>query len=247
MRTGDRDLAELADEFVIGLCDPEEQGEVEERLKTDTELAAYVERARERFAALDAATPEEALPETLWPRIARRLDALEAEGEESTVPETGTTVTDLASARAGRSAAAGWTGLTAVAAVAASLVLAVALAWNVLTAVDPKVIAVLLNDDGQPVAMIEGSENNTTRVTMLGETDVPAGTVLQLWTKPDPDGPPVSVGVFDEPRKTVLEAMGLPAPSLDQLYEITFEQPGGSPTGLPTGPILGKGFSREPN
>ena len=82
---------------------------------------------------------------------------------------------------------------------------------------------------------------------MLGDTDVPAGTVLQLWTKPDPDGPPVSVGVFDEPQKTVLEAMGLPAPTVDQLYEITFEKPGGSPTGLPTGPILGKGFTKEPN
>lgn len=247
MRTGDRDLAELADEFVIGLCDPEEQREVEQRLTTETDLAAHVELARERFAALDAATPEVAVPGAFWQRLEERLDAIESgiPGEEAErEPQPAAPVTDLAGERTRRSASV--TPLT-FGALAAALVLAVALAWNLLTAVDPAVIAVLVNDDGQPVAMIEGSENNTTRVTLLGDTDVPAGTVMQLWTKPDPDGPPVSLGVLDEPKKTVLEALGLPAPTSDQLYEITFEQPGGSPSGLPTGPILGKGFSKEPN
>lgn len=245
MRTEGRNLAELADEYVIGLCDPEEQREVEQRLTSDPYLAVHVELARERFAALDAATPEEAVPATLWSRIEARLDTSESGGEPVDVSATGTEpqVTDLATERAKRRSPLVWTTLASV---AASLVLAVALAWNLMTAIDPKVVAVLVNDQGQPVAMIEGTETNTTQVTLLGETDVPVGSVLQLWTKPDPDGPPVSVGVFDEPKQTILEAAGLPAPTTDQLYEITFEQPGGSPTGLPTGPILGKGFTKQP-
>lgn len=242
MRTQDRNLEELADEFVIGLCDPEEQREVEQRLKSEPDLAVHVELARQRFSALDAATPQIEVPPGLWPRIEERLGG----GETAPAAEAstaGSAVADLAAERTRRKGALVW---TTVASVAASLVLAIALAWNLMSAIDPKVVAVLVSDDGQPVAMIEGTENNTTLVTLLGETDVPAGSVLQLWTKPDPDGPPVSVGVFDEPKRTLLEAAGLPAPTTDQLYEITFEQPGGSPTGLPTGPILGKGFTKEP-
>lgn len=244
MRTEGRNLAELADEYVIGLCDPEEEREVEQRLASETELAVYVELARERFLALDAATPEEAVPVSLWGRVEAKLDASDdGTPNDSPASRNEAAVTDLASEREKRRNPLVWTTLASV---AASLVLAVALAWNLMTAIDPKVVAVLVNNDGQPVAMIEGTETNTTQVTLLGNTDVPVGTVLQLWTKPDPDGPPVSVGVFDEPKQTILEAAGLPAPTTDQLYEITFEQPGGSPTGLPTGPILGKGFTKVP-
>jgi anti-sigma-K factor RskA len=39
---------------------------------------------------------------------------------------------------------------------------------------------------------------------------------------------------------------GLPAPHPQQLYEITVEPAGGSPTNLPTGPIPGKGLAQEP-
>ncbi|MHA7773770.1 anti-sigma factor [Roseibium sp. M-1] len=244
MRTERRDRAELADEYVIGLCDPEEQREVEDRLTRDTELAVLVELARQRFATLDLATPEVAVPDRLWRQIERRLDVLD---ESLEAPEQGNItsaeIVDLTGEKAKRGGPLFW---TAAASLAASLVLAVALVWSLLTTIEPQVIAVLVNDDGQPVAMIAGAENNATEVTLLGQTDVPAGTVLQLWTKPDPDGPPVSIGVFDEPKQTLLQAAGLPVPKLDQLYEITFEQPGGSPTGLPTGPILGKGFAKEP-
>jgi anti-sigma-K factor RskA len=244
MRTARRDLAELADEFVIGLCDPEEQREVEERLTKEPELAVLVELARQRFAALDAATPREAVPDSLWHRVERRLDAVEESLVASRETDSQATApVDLKSEREKRSKPLLW---TAAASFAASLLLAVALVWNVMMGVEPQVIAVLVNDAGQPVAMIEGAENNATEVTLLGETDVPAGTILQLWTKPDPDGPPVSLGIFDEPKHTVLQAAGLPVPKPDQLYEITFEQPGGSPTGLPTGPILGKGLAKKP-
>jgi len=244
VRTENRNLAELADEYVIGLCDPEEQREVEQRLTSEPELAVHVELARQRFSALDAATPEADVPAGLWSRIEERIDGLGGEAAAE-APASGVTaeVADFSAEQAKRKGPLVWTTLASL---AASLILAVALVWNLTTSIDPKVIAVLVSDDGQPVAMIEGTETNTTLVTLLGDTDVPAGSVLQLWTKPDPDGPPVSVGVFDEPKQTLLEAVGLPAPTTDQLYEITFEQPGGSPTGLPTGPILGKGFTKEP-
>ncbi|MTI44462.1 anti-sigma-K factor RskA [Roseibium hamelinense] len=239
-----RPHSELADEFVIGLLDSVEQAEAEKLLETNAGFAALVEGSRRRFSELDDTVEPQELPADMWSRISGGLDdtAGDAAPQTDTAPET-----VVPFARPEKSARPRALIVTTAASLAASLILAIALTWNVMTTVEPKVVAVLLNDDGQPVAMIEGTEDNRTLVTMLGDTEVPAGQVLQLWTKPDPDGPPVSVGVFDTPQKTTLSAPALPSPETDQLYEITFEQPGGSPTGLPTGPILGKGFTRQPN
>lgn len=56
----------------------------------------------------------------------------------------------------------------------------------------------------------------------------------------------MSLGLLDTGRSRTLTIDGLPSPNAQQLYEITSEPAGGSPTNLPTGPILGKGFAKEP-
>ncbi|WP_285674930.1 anti-sigma factor, partial [Paralimibaculum aggregatum] len=136
--------------------------------------------------------------------------------------------------------------LVTLGALAASLLLAVALAVSLTWQPAPQVVAVLLDDAGQPFALVEGAEDNTTRITVLGEAEVPDGRVLQVWTKPGPDRPPVSLGTVARAVGATLGARGLPPPTAGQLYEITLEVQGGSPTGLPTGPILGKGLARVP-
>ncbi len=57
---------------------------------------------------------------------------------------------------------------------------------------------------------------------------------------------PVSLGLVDGASSTRLDAPNLPRPKDAQLYEITLEPAGGSPTGRPTGPILAKGFAKLP-
>ena len=54
------------------------------------------------------------------------------------------------------------------------------------------------------------------------------------------------LGLLEAARSVVLEGPDLPQPREDQLYEITVENEGGSPTGRPTGPILVKGFAKLP-
>jgi anti-sigma-K factor RskA len=54
------------------------------------------------------------------------------------------------------------------------------------------------------------------------------------------------MGLLETVRATLLEGPTLPAPRANQLYEITLEPAGGSPTGRPTGPIIGKGFANAP-
>lgn len=224
--------AERADAWVLGLLDPAEAAEVEAALAHDPALAGAVAAARDRFLALDLTAPDEAAPPALWDRIAAEIAEAPAPRMAEVVPLP---------ARPGR----GWR-TTALASLAASALLAAGLVWQVMQAAPPDVVAILLDAAGEPVVLVEARADNTTRVTMLADVSLPAGQAMQLWTKPDPAGPPVSLGLLSRAAETVVRPGDLPAPQAAQLYEITFEAAAGSPTGLPTGPILGKGLAKLP-
>jgi anti-sigma-K factor RskA len=225
----------LIEEMVLGLADPADAARLEEMAKSDPALAARLERARARFAPLDDTAKETALPEGFWDRVERGLDAAPA---AAAAPAQ---VVDLAAVRA----LTRWR-TAALAGIAATVLLALTLGWSLQTAPDRAVIAVLLNDRGEAVALVESGLDNSTLVTLLERSDVAAEQVMQVWTKPEDEGPPVSLGLLAEGTSARLDAPQLPAPHVRQLYEITVEPAGGSPTDLPTGPILGKGLAQEP-
>ena len=54
---------------------------------------------------------------------------------------------------------------------------------------------------------------------------------------------PISLGLLTGTGTADLDAPRLPEPADGQLYEITLEPRGGSPTGRPTGAILAKGLA----
>lgn len=230
-------LQDLAEDYVLGLLDRDEAGEVEARLRdtvddADRDLAIAVGAARDRFLSLDLTAPEVPLRSDAWSRLAASLP-MEA------VPRRNGPVADPPQqARARR-----WR-FAAIAAMAASLLLAVALAWRILVVEVPTVVAVLLDDEGNAVAVVEAFDDDSVSITPVDGADPGPMQVFQIWTKPDPDGPPVSLGILDTLKRTNVSGPDLPQPRSDQLYEITREPAGGSPTGLPTGPIVGKGFAR---
>ena len=110
----------------------------------------------------------------------------------------------------------------------------------------PRMIVVLLDAQAQPVSLVETYEGQRIRVVPLTNIAVPEGKTLQVWTLPSREQGPVSMGLMPAPSATTLAGPELPTPKLEQLYEITIEQAGGSPTGKPTGPIVGKGFAKLP-
>ncbi|MEM9009716.1 MAG: anti-sigma factor [Pseudomonadota bacterium] len=240
--TETRPLNERIDEYVIGLADPAEAAALERLAAEDPALATAIEAARARFRELDETAEALALPEDLWDRVAGALAMPDTEPAPApdAPPEPARVVPFDRTAATRPWKWAGGLGL------AASLVLAAMLVWTLMSRPEPTVIAVLLNDAGEPVAVVEGAADNTTLVTLLEDPAVPGDRVMQLWTKPEEDGPPISLGVLESARAATFRVQGLPVPSAEQLYEITFEAPGGSPTGLPTGPILGKGLAQEP-
>lgn len=232
-----RDLQTLADEYVVGLLDEAEIAAVERQLASDPALEQAVIEACERFLEVDLTAARVAAQADGWQRIVKRLNEAPPKEDADVIPFTQRLRTDVTPSKKP------WRA-TAFAAMAASALLAVGLGWQV-SRPAPLMIAVLLDGEGDPRALVEAFADDRARVIPLGDIDVPAGQTLEVWTLPDvPDAKPVSLGQIDRVRSLDLQGPDLPVPQSGQLYEITIEQEGGSPTGLPTGPIVGKGFAK---
>ena len=222
-----------AGEYVLGLMEGAESAAFENRLRTDPELRAVLIAVKERFHELDLTAPAAAPPEALWTRIEQRLD----------VPTSN--VVPLRP-RTHELTAEGWGFWRGVAAAALVAVAGLGAFWMTYAPAQPKFVVVLLDAQAQPGAIVETYASDRVRVVPLARFDIPQGKVLQVWTLPDPATGPVSLGLLEGARTTMLTGLNLPSPQPEQLYEITLEPAGGSPTGRPTGPVLYKGLASRP-
>ena len=221
-------------EYVLGLLEGDEAKAFEARLESEPDLAAAVAKLRAQFEPLDDTAGKLPVDPALWQRIAERLDTPDVE-QPKTAPRRPAN-DNRWSRRFG---------------MAASILVALGVGYltgtNLTTSRQPVMIAVLLTEDGsEPGAIVEAFADDTIRLVSLDLTARPADRVYQVWTLPDPETGPVSMGIFDDPATLSLSGPDLPPPEPGQLYEITLEPSGGSPTGRPTGPILVKGFAKSP-
>lgn len=229
-----RPIDDLADDYVLGLLDPAEAAEVERLIATDEGAARAVGRARDQFLALDLTAAPAELPADFSERVTRAVAASDdgADDVAPAVPAAANQNVPLGRRR-------WWT-----AAAAAVVALGVGIGLGTMVSVtEPVVVAVLLDADGTPTAVVEDFGNDTATVRFLADLVVPSGQVMQVWTLPSKERGPVSLGLVEHARPATLRWSDLPEPAGNQLYEITLERAGGSPTGRPTGPILAKGFA----
>lgn len=226
---------ERVGQYVLGLLDGPELAQFEHRLATDTALAEAVARLQHHMLPLDeSATALPANP-ALWSAINQRLDAQGVDEITSAMHWTD---------RPQRSPAS-WMAM------AASVLVALGVGYLAGSfgtgSREPVMIAVLINEtDATPGAIVEAFSDDSVRLVPLERFEVPEGRILQVWTLPDADTGPVSLGTFSDPTAIRLAGPDLPSPHTGQLYEITIEPAPGSPTGRPTGPILVKGFAKAP-
>lgn len=233
MKYARKDIAEIADEYVLGLLETSEQAVVEAEMEGDDDLRAAIAASRDRFLPLDAIAEPAGVGEALWERIEAGLPTqVEVVAEK---PERARPSND--------NRRIAWRHV-ALSAIAASLLLAIGLGVTLTRTAEPLVIAVLLNDRGEVQAVVEDFGNDNASVRLLTDYDVPADKAIQVWTLPSRDMGPMSLGLLEGSRSASLKAPTLPQPQDAQLYELTLEQAGGSPTGRPTGPILAKGFAK---
>lgn len=232
--TASSDFEDQIADYVLGLLEDTDRARFEERMARDPELARRVGALQERMHALDETVEPLEVPPELWARIERSLER----GASIPVPAIANT------ARSG-TALPRWAGM------AAAVVLSLGIGFFGGQIVRPEppqplVVAVLVGDDMTPGAIVEAFADDSVRIVPLEALVAPPNSTLEMWTLPDPETGPVSLGTFQEARDLVLGGPDLPAPRPEQLYEITVEPEGGSPTGRPTGPILLKGYARSP-
>ena len=235
------DYRELAEEYAVGLLTDAEAAGLEAAMRDDADLARAVAQAIERFVEIDLSEPPVPLAGDGWARIAAGIDAPETEQESTVTPFRPRPQPVAAPVQRFWKPAA-------QAGIAASLLLTIGLGWSLSRPEpQPDLIAVLVDANGEPQAIVDAFLDDSVTVRPLERFQVPEGRTLQVWTLPDvPEAKPVSLGLLDDVRQIGLVGPDLPPPKPGQLYEITIEQAGGSPTGLPTGPIVGKGFAKPP-
>ncbi len=121
-----------------------------------------------------------------------------------------------------------WISLGLSGAIAAGLIFAVVF----MVPPAPRVVAVLATKDaGLSYRLTQLGEELT--VTRVAGTAAPAGQVHQLWIIA-PGASPVSLGLLGDETLVV----DYPVPPAGWMFAVSVEPEGGSPSGLPTGPVI---------
>ncbi len=231
--TNSEDIHGLAGEFVLGTLNPDERHAAEERLRTDPSFRAAVAALESRLQPIaDAEVPLSPVPD-LFDRIEARLSALPPATRSSAIEVT-TLKRSLFRWRIG-------TGL--MTAVAAMLVVAVA-ADHLSNRHNGEYVAVLTSAGEAPafVATVDLGAG-TLVLRRVGSAAAPPDHTYQLWAIA-PNATPRSLGTVQQARLV----RKLPAGSAGDLtVAISVEPPGGSPTGLPTGPVVFSGKLVSPD
>lgn len=219
----------LAAEFVVGLLDGDAHAAAAAHVRDDPSFAAAVVAWENRLTPLiDSVAPVTPSP-AVWTGIARRLPRNRA--------EQGPWWDSLVL----------WRAATAVAAA-----MAAALAVVVLTP-DRSVPPPSQQPDAlQPILASTRMQSETGRVLFVITLDQERNRVIvtpvdpdgqpghshELWVLPK-EGAPVSLGVMPDDASAAM-SVTLPL-SADASLAISVEPEGGSPTGLPTGPVVAQG------
>ena len=116
----------------------------------------------------------------------------------------------------------------------ASLVALACLAWQLFTPLaPPRVLAVLPLADGHPAWVAFASAAGELLLEPAGAPATDAAHDYELWSLAG--GPPRPLGVLSRASTLRLRAPVLPA---NTVLAVSLEPLGGSPTGLPTGPVI---------
>jgi len=224
----------LAGEYVIGVLDGAERDRFERRSVNEAALREHIAYWQERFAELDHGVTRKDVPAALWSRIEAAI------GSEATIePAKQGVLTSL------WSSLAFWRG-AGLAGAFASVLLAIGIGLLAGRATpSPRIVAVMLTPEGVPGAIAEVFHDGRISIVPISDFTVPQGKTLQVWTLFDKEKGPVSIGLIERTRQALFHRSDLPA-GQQQLYEITLEPEGGSPTNRPTGPVLVKGLGALP-
>jgi anti-sigma-K factor RskA len=244
------DLEVLAAEYALGVLDLAERQRAEMLMARDAEFARQVEAWNQRLAPLAEAVPPEPVPPEIWARIQSALRAREAvrRGERADAVADAVVVPLRRPRRTESLSFWRWCAAGA-STVAATLALYIAF-WPapIGPAPENRFVAVLnravLNQGASEPAWVVTVDIAKRELTIRPVAEVaPGDQALELWLVAGGDAPPRSLGLLNANASSSLElpAAWTNADAAPAVLAISLEPAGGSPTGLPTGPVVFQG------
>ena len=223
LRDPDRANA-LAAEYVLGTLRGRARERFERLARTDRALTDAVRTWEERLLPLAEQLPPIAPPVRVWAAILARIRGAPA-------------------ARASLWSSLGLWRALASASLATVVVLAAVLLKSAPEVPQGALVVVLAGTDAKPVLVASADRlGRYLSVKPVARVELAADRTLELWMLPD-GANPRSLGLISA---TGVARVELPAPADEALRNIpalavSLEPRGGSPTGLPTGPVLYSG------
>ena len=230
-------------EFVLGTLDDAELVEFCEALRIDASLQDEVGFWQDRLMGLSRSIRPVEPSKEVWQRIDAAL-ATEQAGTVRSEPERRPDPPRSGAASRFWDRLAFWQGLSGLA-VAAALMLGLLFIMRPAGLPEASYVAVLQTGDRQVAWIVKADPVGPLRIVPVGDPgSVPPGKTWELWTKGKDAAAPTSLGLLragpaEIPRKA------LPYLGEEQLFEVTLEPEGGSPTGRPTGQVLSLGRTQR--
>jgi anti-sigma-K factor RskA len=211
----------LAAEYVLGVLAGVDRAAAEQRVQRDRAFARLVADWEQRLAPWAAEIAEAVPPPQMWERIAGALpDQTRSPGLWQSL--------------------AFWRGLSLATGALAAACLGGLIYFGTLT--QPQPLVATIEGDGHRhfVATIDTKRGTVAVVPAAFSAD--ATRVPELWLIP-PDGRPRPVGLLRaDAAVTITMPAELAALAKDNaVLAVSLEPPGGSTTGLPTGPVIATG------
>lgn len=214
--------------YVLGALGDEEMRAVRAAAERDPALAAEIAAWERRLAPLARVVPEVAPPASLWPQVEARLSRVDA-GLADAVP-----MPRRVRGGVSRRPLVFWR-----AAAVGAMALAASLAVVLVTRGPPlpaRVAMVLPDRPGEGGWLVEVSDRGELHVRANGALSLAADRDYQLWALAEGATKPVPLGLLPVNASAVIKADRLPTKKYQLL--VSLEPKGGSPTGLPTGPVM---------
>ncbi|CAN5274035.1 anti-sigma factor [soil metagenome] len=229
---------ERAAEYALGVLTADERAAAERQMRADPRFADQVAAWDARLAPMIDAVAPVTPPRVVWLRIAGQLGLLKTPANDNEGFWG-----NVAIWRAG-------TGAFAVAAAAAVAMLVFSPGAPTPVVSTPVVqepvqqpisVGMLKAEDG-PVSFVVTLDRQNHRLIIAPLSGAPEGHSFEMWMLPD-GKPPVSMGSMDGADVVVIDAAKLLGASGGKTpgLAVSVEPKGGSPTGLPTGPVIASG------
>lgn len=214
----------LAAEYALGTLRGAARRRFERSLKDDPQLRRLVADWQTRLAPLDDAAEAIAPPRRVWQTIEQRI--AHASRRSQIWNSIGF-----------------WRGTALASSTAAALLVAL-----LLFAPPRETMVVVMSDDRSHPAITvswrpEQIGEKRLRVRVIGHQTMAAGTAWEMWMVPPGGGNPVSLGLITthETQTLIVPPQLQDAINSALALAMSVEPQGGSPTGLPSGPVIYQG------